>query len=44
MTALLKIETNPGIACCNRFADLHYKRIPDKFVNKLFVVPGFFAI
>lgn len=42
MTAL-KIETNPGIACGNRFADLHYKRIPDKFVNKLFVVPGFFA-
>jgi len=44
ITALLEIETNPGIACCNRLVDLHYKRIPDKFVYKLFVVPGFFAI
>ena len=40
----LKIKTNPGIACSNRFIDLHYKRIFEKFVHKFFIIFDFCAV
>ena len=44
ITTSLKIKTNPGIACSNRFVNLHDKRISDKLVYKLFIVLAFCTV